>query len=342
MYLYLFLLKLRELNFSIDLHLIRTDYDNLIVCHEFAQFRNITSEFQFVVSIKRKIISRLLRFNGNIPLFGWSTNVISSKKLRLAIDKYEFVIVNYVWNYKSVKLFNCKKILFVHDSFLNRNEKVKQKWVSFSLNDLKQAYSVFTEAVYSNYSEFVTESVYFSNTFYCGLPFYEVSLNKTKMSFSDTIGFIGSANILNLNTLKYFVAHLDKFRNFHDYNLIVAGSISKQIKDMVFYDFLKVIGEIINVESFYNQVYFVLSLIGPSTGIKIKDIEALAYGKIIICDDDTINCFPPIEGIKPTFIHISNLKSIFNKKILHTNMNVEYYTLYQRSVSQKLNELFNV
>jgi hypothetical protein len=341
MYLYLFLSKLRGFEFLIDLHLIRTDYRTLKVCDEFKQFRNITSEFQLCTKIKRGFFSRLLIFNINIPICGWSSKRISIQKLKHDVDKYEFIIVNYVWNYKSVVGFNCKKILFVHDSFLNRNKKVKQKWLSFNLNGLSKAYSYFNKVVFSNYSEYVFESLYFNNTFYCGLPFFDINLKNTQLPFNLSIGFIGSNNVLNYRTLKSICSILKDCRNLHTLKMVVAGSISKQIKDISSYDFLEVIGEIDNVDVFYNQISFVLSLIGPSTGIKIKDIEALAYGKVIVCDDDSIHCFPTIEGLRPSFIHINNLIYIFDVEVLANNKNIEYYTLYQSYVTSSLIELFD-
>ena len=246
---------------------------NLVVDYD---IRNCRISF-----LKRYLVTRfIIRKRRNIPSFLWTVNWSISKITR----QFDKVIVNYPWNYKAVKEFRGEKALWAHDSFLNRNLSLDLKWISLSLKELNKSYKYFDEVIHSNYFEYMNESRYFENINYQRLPIKPEKINRRKFDKNCIhFGFIGSANEVNTRTLELIISNWTRFGKKDDC-LIVAGAIGEyaikfesrlQIKPMFYLD---------DINEFYSNVDIVFSTIGKSTGVKIKEIEALSKGLRIIAD----------------------------------------------------------
>ncbi|MCK5538657.1 MAG: glycosyltransferase [Bacteroidales bacterium] len=99
------------------------------------------------------------------------------------------------------------------------------------------------------------------------------------------IGFIGSRNSTNLTSLTQFI---DKFTQWIDkknlsIELMIAGSICTKIEST--HRSIKLLGFVDDLQDFYSSVDLIVNPLILGTGLKIKSIEALAYGVPIVSTD---------------------------------------------------------
>ena len=99
---------------------------------------------------------------------------------------------------------------------------------------------------------------------------------------NNTIGFLGSLEWMpNINGLDWFLEKI--FPELGDnINLIIAGRNTPKRYFKLQNKNIKVLGEIDNVEAFYNKVDVVIVPLLSGSGMRIKVIEAMAYKKPII------------------------------------------------------------
>lgn len=234
-----------------------------------------------IAFLKRYLVTKLIiRRRKNFPTWLWTVNWNIASKTK----RFDRIIVNYPWNYKVVKGFHGEKTLWAHDSFLNRNLALDLKWVSISLLGLNRCYKYFDKVIHSNYFEYMNESRYFDNIYYQRLPLNidkieKRIVNKNCINF----GFIGSVNDVNVRTLKLIISNWSRIANKDDC-LVVAGAIAEYAVKLEISLRIIPLGYLEDINHFYSRVDVVFSTVGKSTGIKIKEIEALSKGVRIIAD----------------------------------------------------------
>jgi len=123
----------------------------------------------------------------------------------------------------------------------------------------------------------------------------------------ETIGFIGSGNSVNLTSLLQFITLFTKYIDEKqlDIKLAIAGSVCSKIE--ISHPSIELLGFIDNLEDFYHSIDLIINPLVLGTGLKIKTIEALAYGVPIISTDIGF------EGIETT--HPYHLADKLNKLI---------------------------
>jgi hypothetical protein len=329
--LFNYLNYLKSLHFEIHIHLIKTSRSIFVVGKEFRSLGLITLEYQFFTHLKRFFVSRfLLPFGINIPILFWKT----SRCKLLGNSNYSIVLVNYVWNFDCFVKPNSLKILLAHDSFIDRNKRLKTNWVSFSRKDVVSSYRAFDKVLLSNYSEYLLEGKNSSNVDFVGLPFKKISERPQEIG-ENSWGFIGSNNALNLRTAEYIIG-LFKSMNCHS-KLYIAGAVCDSIKESDFPPNVVLLNSVKDLRDFYDKVHIVFSLRGSSSGIKVKELEAMAYGKIVICDRSSFDCFPTIDGMDPPFICYDDYRLEYPSGDIINN---DYFLRYISEAEFKLNSLF--
>jgi hypothetical protein len=153
----------------------------------------------------------------------------------------------------------------------------------------------------------MNESRYFDNIYYERLP---LNLEILKKQIFDQncikFGFLGSVNDVNVRTLHIIISNWSSIANKDDC-LVVAGAIAEYAVKLE--SSLRIIpmGYLKDINHFYNKVDVVFSTVGKSTGIKIKELEALSKGVRIIADRwtrssyeqslDLTSCIIPFEDL---------------------------------------------
>lgn len=231
--------------------------------------------------LKRNLIHR---FTGRYsigyyyPVYGLSRYV---NKLHHG-NHFDAVIVNYIWMTPLLKHISIKnKILFTHDSFTNKRERIKQEL--YSLTPKQETCGLNRADTLLSIQE--TESVLF-RFLVPDKPVYTVYMpidfHKQTVEHYHIILFFSGDSELNQNGLKYF---LDKvFDSVVSKNpsvkLLIGGGICKSLK--INNSHVELLGFVDNVDAFYSLGNIVINPVYQGTGLKIKTMEAISYGKVTI------------------------------------------------------------
>lgn len=108
-----------------------------------------------------------------------------------------------------------------------------------------------------------------------------VEFHKSKDGGKKVFGFIGAENDANIVAVKWLadkVLPLVK-KMEPEYKCIIAGGICGRIPDNEYYN---KIGRIEQLQDYYNEISIAINPMQNGTGLNIKGIEALSYGKPLI------------------------------------------------------------
>ena len=261
------------------------------------------------------------KFKKNFPLDVYYPFLFNKflKKLQKK-EKFDTVIVNYVYLSKSFKKFkNVNKILFTHDSFTEYNKKTGSKWFSITANDEAKALNR-ADIILSVQEE---ESTYFKTltlkpVIACFTYFPQF---KTIFLNNKILLFIAGSNAHNINGINKFVLEFfPKIREIiPDIQLIIGGNICDSVKDFEKFDGIKLYGNVNNLFDFYSLGDVVINPVFNGSGLKIKSFEALAYGKVLVSHShNTIGIYnkvnsPILEFLNPEDCAFQ-IERIFNKE----------------------------
>jgi glycosyltransferase involved in cell wall biosynthesis len=129
------------------------------------------------------------------------------------------------------------------------------------------------------------------------LPHKVVRKQKPLQSLStvETIGFVGHGNDPNVATISHFAhAWSHHFKTCNGPTLKVAGEVCSAFAGLRLPG-VEWLGYVDNIEDFYASVDLVVAPLIMGTGLKIKTVEALSFGKPVI------GTKLGFEGLNPTF-----------------------------------------
>jgi hypothetical protein len=99
------------------------------------------------------------------------------------------------------------------------------------------------------------------------------------------VGYIASSNPTNVFSYRRLEAAIRRLPAILDkYDFLLAGPICRVVSPLAF----KPLGELADVEEFYERVDIVLNPNLGGTGLKIKSVEALSYGRPFVCTADSM------------------------------------------------------
>jgi glycosyltransferase involved in cell wall biosynthesis len=106
------------------------------------------------------------------------------------------------------------------------------------------------------------------------------------------LGYIGSANYSNWHAINRFLIEVWPDLVVHksfDAELVVAGKIcdwfqmqGEQRVSSLFENGIRLIGQVERLDDFYNQIDIAINPVQFGTGLKIKNVEAIFYGKPLV------------------------------------------------------------
>ncbi len=99
-----------------------------------------------------------------------------------------------------------------------------------------------------------------------------------------TLGYLGSSNASNVDGVNEFLDVV--WRDLQDQpriRLVVAGNVSNEVVPEFRFGNVELLGRVGDVSDFYASVDAVINPVGYGTGLKIKSVEAIAYGKPLLC-----------------------------------------------------------
>jgi hypothetical protein len=212
---------------------------------------------------------------------------------------FRAVMVNYVWMSRVFcGLENVIKILDTHDLFGDRHKVaidagLEPNWFFTSLDEerggLERADLVI--AIQSAEASILRERCRSQvvTVGHCPPPEYLVASRRRKPI--ELFGYIGSANPWNIKSILEF----DKaYSQNASAGWLLAGSITRQTMKLRSQPSL--LGMVEKLEDFYDSVDCVINPMLGGTGLKIKTVEALSFGKPVI---GTLDAFQGIPSNYP-------------------------------------------
>lgn len=201
---------------------------------------------------------------------------------------YKYVLVSYVFHSKFLLAFEdaALRIVDTHDCFSNRREKlakigVSDYWVSLRPKDeargLRRANCVIaTQKHEGDYFEQLSDT-----------PSYVVGylVKPTPIPRPNpdalTVGYLGAGNPINVAALEWFFSKVWPLvlQQVPQAQFIVAGPISRSKLSQ---PSTRCLGPMEDSTPVYRDSLFMINPIQGGTGLKIKTIEALSYGRAIV------------------------------------------------------------
>lgn len=238
----------------------------------------------------------------------------------------DYIQVEYIFLSYILKSFpNKTKIIDTHDIFFDRNKKIiNANWYSTTKSQeimaLERANFVLaiTEEDSHTFKNYGIKSTILTVGHLLNIEEIKPStniLNPEKIK----IGFIGSINPINIETCDRLIEEL-KF--FPSIELIIAGKISEYYKDK--HEKISFMANP-SLDEFYSSIDILYNPTYVSTGLKIKNVEALAYNKILITTEDGAQGLK--NGINDAFLCITSNKDLKNTlaKISENKLTPRYF-----------------
>jgi len=215
----------------------------------------------------------------------WFNEDIESAIKFLALqNNYDAVICEYVFLSKALTLFDKHviKILNCHDRMSNRADLLQRNGLlpDFFYTTPDQEKNALDRADLILAIQGDEKCFFQSITKKCvvelGHPFDVdiIQLNSGQTGVL-RVGYLGSANSLNIKSLEVFLTGLWNRRDLKEkVKLVVAGNICKVIDDPN----IKCLGFVEDERNFFNEIDLFINPMIDGTGLKIKTLSALRHG----------------------------------------------------------------
>lgn len=203
----------------------------------------------------------------------------------VATHHYDAVIVNYVWMSKVLAgIHGPLKVIDTHDLFGDRHltaeeQGLEPRWFFTTVDEERRGFerADIVIGIQERESEKIQQR-FTGRVITVGHPVepgFLAELHRPNPSF--TFGYLGSGNPWNVRSVLAIDAALAQERVAR---WALAGTISRRRLLLRSHPFL--LGVVERVERFYDAVECVLNPMLGGTGLKIKTIEAIAFGKPVI------------------------------------------------------------
>lgn len=254
--------------------------------------------------------------------------------------RYQAIIVNYVWMSKVlVGIDGPLKIIDTHDVFGNRHltaeeQGLEPRWFFTTMKEECKGYERADIVVGIQESESAEiRRRHSGKVLTVGHPVEPAFLTRPwKPNPSFTFGYLGSGNPWNVRSVLAVDAALARDRVAR---WLLAGTITRQRLLLQSHPFL--LGVVERVENFYDAVECVLNPMLGGTGLKIKTIEAIAFGKPVIGTRDAfegLRVEHPLHRLESIDAMIEAMKSYTASGALREELVVSSRELYVRYMAE--------
>jgi hypothetical protein len=209
----------------------------------------------------------------------------------------EYVKLSYLLEALSVRQRNkIHCLLDTHDILHLRNQQFQQRglvhWLDISREEETKLVQLFDTilAIQNEEASLFRDLAPDQNVLVCGHAPAPLPSPKIRRSTSSilTVGYLGSANASNLQSITNFISR--SWKNISDrcnIRLVIAGMICELIAEttpglLKENSNITTIGCIEELTDFYHQIDIVINPVEFGTGLKIKNCEAVFFGKPLI------------------------------------------------------------
>jgi polysaccharide biosynthesis protein PslH len=201
---------------------------------------------------------------------------------------YSVVHVNYVWYAPLLDQFGSDvvKVLDTHDVFGERRTKytaagMKPQWFSTTFAD-EDAALRRADAALAIQKEEATELAARGHRNILYLPYVEPALRPFAPRGGGhplTFGYLGSGNDWNILSVNGFISRLQSRGVHFPHPIVVAGGVCRHVREAT--GVIK-LGFVQELHTFYDAIDIALNPMVGGTGLKIKTVEPLSYGKPVL------------------------------------------------------------
>ena len=209
----------------------------------------------------------------------------------VALIDFEICVCNYVFLSRCLEFLpeTTLKIIFTHDVFAHRNAKIVEATGNpsgqyFSTNNVEEKKGLLrADLVLAVQDE---EASYFKELLgheRVGVLPYVPPCRFQPLrqdGLAGVVGFIASGHAPNITAIREFIA---EFRPEGGATLKVAGSICSSLDPDEFPVYIKLAGRVDDLDAFYESCDVIINPDMLRSGLKIKCVEALSYGKPLVC-----------------------------------------------------------
>ncbi len=201
---------------------------------------------------------------------------------------YQVVHTNYVWYSPVFDHFGADvlKVLDTHDAFAERREKylaanMVPQWFSTSYDDEDTALKRADAALAIQREEaagFAARG--HRNILY--LPYVEPLVRKFEQTTAKrplTFGYLGSGNDWNILSINDLLMKLNTNGRSFPHPIVVAGGVTRHVRDL---QGVVKLGFVQQLHAFYDAIDVALNPMVGGTGLKIKTVEPLSFGKPVL------------------------------------------------------------
>jgi len=202
-------------------------------------------------------------------------------------ERFDIVVVEYVFLSKAFLNFsgNVLKVLDTHDIFTNRfkvylNNDQKPQWFStYEKEEAKALNRADLITAIQNHEKRFFEKITHKKVIQIGHILSYCPNRKT--DFDKKLLFVASQNPINIDGITFFMEKvLTKLTiTYPDVELVIAGQICNVLDAG---GNITLLGEFENAQQVYNEGDIVINPVRFGTGLNIKTIEALSYGKPLV------------------------------------------------------------
>jgi len=252
--------------------------------------KSLNHKIIFITTLKessynQQEIDSFLDKNPIIKQFYDSKNVGKTQTL-LAENEFSHVIIEYIKLSYLLPLLKEKiTILDTHDIMNKRNESFKKNnqkhWIDINEKEELQILSLYDKIICIQKVEHDYLIEKNMKSICCPHPVETKNLlNKTSATTKTNIIFIAGYSIANNNSIKWFIENIwIFFKDIKKLQLNIYGEVSRSLKNYDNqYSNIRLHGKVDDLTQAYKNASIAINPIQMGGGLKIKNIEALAYG----------------------------------------------------------------
>jgi len=203
-------------------------------------------------------------------------------------SKYSFdaCIINYITLSRLFK--KCKIPRRITFTYKNEILSVPQFWFMLKPSEEAKGIRRGTDVLAVQQDEKTLFQYYHPKgkhyTIFCRMP-----INSQSLTFNNNVLFLAGNNKLNLNGIIFFLNYvLPLVQAKTSVTILIGGSICKELNQYANNPSIKLLGPIDDINEFYANGDIAINPIYQGTGLKIKTMEALSYGKVTIVHNHSI------------------------------------------------------
>lgn len=219
-------------------------------------------------------------------------------------EKYQQVLVSYVFHSAFLMGFptECLKLIDTHDVFSDRKERLESQGITnfwFSTRSelekigLRRADVIL--AIQAKEAEFFRGMLGADRVVHTVGHFVEPVEVPRRVGAELCVGYIASDNPININAIERFLSEVwpRVIEQVPAAKLLIGGRICQSLAQA---PSVKLLGELADLAEAHEQFAFTINPMTGGTGLKIKTVESMSYGRSVVGTSAAAEGLEAFEG----------------------------------------------